>query len=103
DWRGAIESLGRLPSNARVPPVLATTPRFITPAEEQTLKTLRLRLVLLVALGMISASDLVRSEEPSKPLLAANDLYRFEGPQSITLAPARDRAAFIRRWVDPQS
>ncbi|HVX10896.1 MAG TPA: S9 family peptidase [Pirellulales bacterium] len=37
------------------------------------------------------------------PLLATEDLYGMEGPQSVVIAPDRSRAAFIRRWVDAET
>jgi dipeptidyl aminopeptidase/acylaminoacyl peptidase len=41
--------------------------------------------------------------DPTKKLLAIDDLYRMDGPQSVVVAPDHRHVAFIRRWVDRQT
>lgn len=41
------------------------------------------------------------ADGPVKKPLAVEDLYRFDAPESLTLAPDGARAVYVRRWIDP--
>src|SRR5262249_551318 len=61
-------------------------------------------IVLLLLGGPCGYSPPVSGAEPPsqpKKLLAIEDLYRFDAPQSLTLSPDGKRAAYIRAWIDP--
>lgn len=55
-----------------------------------------LAVLLLVGNGRLA----VRAEQPSKPLWSIDDLYRLDGPQSVTLSPDAKSVAYVRRWID---
>src|SRR5687767_6332388 len=59
-------------------------------------------LVFVVLLGLAFVNDEARAEDKLSPLSPA-DLYLLEGPQAVVVAPQREWAAVVRRWIDPQT
>lgn len=59
-------------------------------------------LALLAAAGLF-APVAAGPEDGKKRPLAVEDLYRFDAPGSVTLAPDGKSAVYIRTWIDPQS
>lgn len=55
----------------------------------------------LAGVGLFLALCLpVAAEQPAKPLLKVEDLYRLDGPRSVVVSPDGKRAVFVRQWID---
>src|SRR5947209_5120840 len=54
-----------------------------------------------VILGLVVAfSAHAQAPASAKRPLALHDLYRFDGPRSLVVAPDGKSAAYIRQWID---
>lgn len=53
--------------------------------------------VLLTILWSLAPAQEAR---PGKRPIAIEDLYLFDGPKSVVLAPGAQRAVFVRTWID---
>lgn len=58
-------------------------------------------LCVVATFGLLLASSLGRAAEPS--LIAIDDLYRFDAPQGLVLAPNGESAVYSRRWTERAS
>src|SRR3569623_675749 len=63
----------------------------------------RYELALVAACALLLFSSLCQSQEVSnyshRPL-AVEDLYLFDGPQTLVLSPQEDFAVYARQWID---
>ena len=59
-------------------------------------KSLMLAIVWVASLSVAAAQS-----ESEKTRLQVADLYRFDGPQALTLSADGKQAAYVRHWIDP--
>jgi dipeptidyl aminopeptidase/acylaminoacyl peptidase len=64
--------------------------------------SLPLATFVLGILALVSRAADPKPKEMHKPL-AVEDLYLFDGPQDVTLAPDGKTAVFIRHWIDAKT